>query len=330
MRTEPEIQQRAAACSPVISVLLPVYNGESFLDKSIASILSQRFRNFELLIIDDASTDRSRDIIASFKDERIRAVLRSSNSGLFPALNELLGQVRAPLVQFFCQDDALAENCLETVVGFFGKHPEIGMCYYRGDVIDNKGKIIVRWRKWSDTEVVDQDAALQQLYYFGCLPGTLSAVAIRTEVLRAAGPFDTSFTVAGDYEMWVRACRQRPMGVIQSNLIEVRQHVNQLSLASSSGVEGIGENRRVLAMLLPLLPKAIQTRARMYVHMRQDVLSVHHCIRCAARGRISDCFQIIGRLGFRSCVLGLLFWFLTVDNRLWKPRPHFWVAGTSR
>src|SRR5687768_9681818 len=104
---------------PAISVLMPVYQGETFLAIALESVASQTFTDYELLIRDDGSTDRSLKIVESFRNPRFRVVQKpSARRGLFPNLNTILKEAAAPLCQILCQDDALEPEALGAIVKF--------------------------------------------------------------------------------------------------------------------------------------------------------------------------------------------------------------------
>ena len=126
--------------TPRISVILPVYNGEAWLEPCIRSVLSQTLSDFELLVGDDLSTDCSCEIIRGFnRDLRVRTFLFEQNAGLFCNLNKLLVKAQAPIVRFLCQDDILEASCLAHEVEYFESNPDVIMSVCRAHVIDNRG-----------------------------------------------------------------------------------------------------------------------------------------------------------------------------------------------
>src|SRR5439155_12820376 len=229
--TGPGLRRERQQMSPVpkISVLLPVFNGERYLAECISSVLRQRLRDFELLVADDCSQDASRRIIREFRDSRLRTFPRERNLGLFRNLNLLLSVAQAPLVRFLCQDDALNPQCLEAEVDFFESRPDLGMSFCKVQVVDKDGKEIDRCLLGDLPEFVPSPLALQLFFYYGCILGNLSTVCIRREYLQEIGFFNDFYEVSGDYELWVRACLGRPLGIIHRHLIRLRSHSEQLS-----------------------------------------------------------------------------------------------------
>ncbi|MEE9339089.1 MAG: glycosyltransferase [Methylococcaceae bacterium] len=113
--------------SPVISVLMPVHNGESFLSESIESILNQTFDDFEFLIIDDGSTDNTLEIIKSYTDPRIRLLSNKNNIGLVASLNSGIDAARGRYIARMDADDICRLDRLEKQIGFLDSRPEYGL-----------------------------------------------------------------------------------------------------------------------------------------------------------------------------------------------------------
>lgn len=312
-----------------VSVVLPVYNGERYLAECIRSVLGQELEEFELLISDDGSADRSRRIIQSFSDARIRVFTQRRNLGLFANLNQLLRAARYPLVRILGQDDVLEAECLSHEVAFFARHPSVGMTYCKYIEIDEEGEEIARTRLRDLPAVVEPRSSLQLLYYYGCLPGNISTVCVRRECFEEVGLFDETFRAAGDHEMWVRICQQRDLGIVHRYLVRLRSHPGQLSRSPSSGAAFISEGRRIRQMLLPLLPAEIRAAAKRFSMLRHNVYDTHLVVRRLMAGRFRDTADMVGVFGVRDLSLGLLFWLLTVNNHLYRPRPRIVLDQTN-
>ena len=114
--------------NPLVTVLMPVYNGEKYLKEAIESILNQTFKDFEFLIINDGSTDNSVKIIQSFNDLRIRLIHNESNIGLIKTLNKGLKLSNGKYIARMDCDDVSLPKRLSVQINFMEKHPEIGVC----------------------------------------------------------------------------------------------------------------------------------------------------------------------------------------------------------
>lgn len=132
---------------PLVSIIMPCYNAERFIAQSIESVISQTYQNWELLITDDCSTDKSTGIVESFckKDNRIILIKSEKHQGIAPTRNMSIEQAKGRFVAFLDNDDLWTYDKLEKQVDFMLKH-KIGFSYTNYELIDNeggcKGKII--------------------------------------------------------------------------------------------------------------------------------------------------------------------------------------------
>ncbi|MBU1854072.1 MAG: glycosyltransferase family 2 protein, partial [Candidatus Omnitrophica bacterium] len=125
--------------TPTITVLLTVYNGETYLKECMDSVLSQTYRDFEFLIIDDGSTDTTRAIIKSYKDNRIRLIENGRNLSQVTSLNIGLEHARGEYVARIDADDAMLPNRLERQLFFLNSRTDVALAGSWGDAIDERG-----------------------------------------------------------------------------------------------------------------------------------------------------------------------------------------------
>ena len=126
-----------------VSIVLPVYNGEQFLSLSIESVLSQTYQNWELIIVNDCSTDNSPAIMEKYveKDPRIRIIHNAENQKLPESLNIGFRAARGDYFTWTSDDNMYKPDAIETMVSVLDTHPECGLVYCDMDYIDNQGKI---------------------------------------------------------------------------------------------------------------------------------------------------------------------------------------------
>ena len=128
--------------TPLISVLLNVYNGEAFLAESIQSVLNQTYQNFEFIIVDDASTDETAEIIRSFDDKRIRYIYNPVRRHIPYAGNLALKNATGDWIARIDADDVWVEDKLEKQINYVLAHPEVGACFSYADLIDENSNQI--------------------------------------------------------------------------------------------------------------------------------------------------------------------------------------------
>jgi len=113
---------------PKVTVLMPVYNGEKYLNEAIDSILGQTFKDFKFLIINDGSTDGTADILKSYKDSRIKVTNNEKNIGLTKSLNKGLKMAKSEYIARMDADDISLPTRLQKQVEFMDSHPKVGVC----------------------------------------------------------------------------------------------------------------------------------------------------------------------------------------------------------
>jgi glycosyltransferase involved in cell wall biosynthesis len=201
---------------PKLTVLMTVYNGEAFLRETIASILNQTYRDFIFLILDNASTDSSREIIRSYDDPRIRLVALPENIGQVPALNRGLDMIDTPLAARMDADDISLPQRFEKQVAFMDSHPEVGVC--GTFVITFQGKKENRYT-WPC-----QSADIKVKLLFEC---TIAhpTVMIRKSFFDQHGlRYNERLGHSEDWELWQRAGRYFELANIPVFLLRYRIH----------------------------------------------------------------------------------------------------------
>lgn len=177
---------------------MSVYNGEQYLDDAIDSVLTQDFSDFEFLLIDDASTDRSPEIIQSYaqRDARIRLIENPQNIGLTRSLNKGMRAARAEFVARLDADDIAAPQRFSQQYRYLVKQPECTVVGSVAHLID------VRGQPQGQTDWFSDGALAAQLFFFNSLAH--SSVMFRREPILALGGYDDDFTRAQDYDLWLR------------------------------------------------------------------------------------------------------------------------------
>lgn len=126
---------------PLISIVIPVYNAERFIEKAIESICNQSYKNIEIIVIDDGSIDESLQIIKSIRDDRIRIISRE-NRGLIASLNEGINLSRGSYIARMDADDISSPIRIEQQVKYFEHHIDCGVLFTGLEYIDENGNII--------------------------------------------------------------------------------------------------------------------------------------------------------------------------------------------
>jgi glycosyltransferase involved in cell wall biosynthesis len=201
-----------------VTVLMPVFNGERFLQEAIESILQQTHRDFELLIINDGSTDRSRDIILTFDDPRITLVENPGNLGLAATLNVGLGLAKHELIARQDADDLSLPERLARQVDFLEKNPSVVLVGTQAVIIDQqgfrKGRVLDR--------ACTHDSIRWDLLFDNSF--THSSVMFRRSIIAQLGGYDMAFRYCQDYALWTQVARHHCVANIDDCLVHYRVH----------------------------------------------------------------------------------------------------------
>jgi|SRR6266850_1965574 len=312
------------ANAPSISIVLPVYNGERYLQEAIDSVRSQSYEDYEFIVWDDHSSDTSSEIIAQCKDERVRSFSNATNIGLFGTLNLAIAEARGELLRLFSQDDILKPNCLEAEARFHAQHPEVAVAHAPYDVIDESGVVIIPSEESDQPAVCSTAFAAQMMFYYGCLPGNISNVSLKRAVFDKVGLFREDLIIAGDFEMWVRIAGQNSVGYINESLLCVRSHPEQLSRQRCAYVIAMQEEQPLYETLLRRLPAGIRGYAKWYNVFRRYPMYFHHAVRRLMAGDFANAWRAFRYISnSRHTLLVVLFWLLTANQTLHQMKPRF-------
>ncbi|MBI1920674.1 MAG: glycosyltransferase [Geobacter sp.] len=217
---------------PRVTVLMPVYNGERFLREAIDSILAQSFTDFELLIINDGSTDGSAGIIESYGDPRIRLVHNERNLGLVATLNRGIDLARGEYLARMDADDVSLPERLERQVTYLDAHPGVGVCAVRVALIGSEGEARGEW------DMDRQTTSWQEIR--ACLPKSNCiahpGVMARKDLL-ARYRYRAEQLHAEDYDLWLRLCADgHKIGKIAEPLLRYRVHDESVTVKSRGAV----------------------------------------------------------------------------------------------
>ena len=215
----------------MLSICLPTYNGEAYLEAALSSILAQSYTAFEVVIVDDGSTDRTLDLVCQFQDSRLRVYQNPQRRGIPGNWNECIGLAQGTYVCIFHQDDIMLPNNLANKMALLTSDPSINLVHSRAEAIV-EADAPTRLGDWMDK--ADGDFVADGFDYFRklalqgdciCAP----AVIARREKVIAAGGFNEALGYACDYEMWMKLCVGGRVGFLHENLVQYRWHGNNAS-----------------------------------------------------------------------------------------------------
>lgn len=203
---------------PLVSIILPVYNGERFLDEALRSCLDQTLSDWEMIVVDDASTDDSAKIISRYcvLDARIKSVRHERNRKLPAALNTGFGQATGNYLTWLSDDNRFWPEALAEMASFLNNNPDIGVVYSDYRRIDLDGRML------REKQVKDPDKLV-----FGNVVG--ASFLYRRQVHQEVGDFDESKFLVEDYDFWLRCSKKFRLAPLHVVLYDYRMHSGSLT-----------------------------------------------------------------------------------------------------
>lgn len=210
--------------SPLVSVLMAVYNSERYVAQAVESILNQTFQDFELIIVDDGSGDRSLAVLQRYavNDRRICLISRE-NQGIPRTRNQLLEQASGEFIAVMDSDDVALPNRLAHQVHFLQQHPQVVCVGSAYDVIDAKGRFLTQLPvPLNDDEIQQQALAGHASIFQPC------AMMRRAAVLQIGG-YDETMPQAEDLDLWLRLGEMGELANLPEALVQYRLHPKSVS-----------------------------------------------------------------------------------------------------
>jgi len=200
----------------MICILMPVYNGERYIQESVESILDQSFTEYQFIVINDGSTDCTRSTLEGYTDSRLHIINNVKNQGAYFARNQGIGLAKSRYIAFMDADDVSLPHRLERQIAFLEGNPEIGLLGCHCRIVDEDGR---------DQGVYQVPISDLQIRWTCMLANPFAAptVMLRRDVLvQNHLLFDTSFHVAGDYDLWARMLKYSRAANLPDLLVKYR------------------------------------------------------------------------------------------------------------
>jgi glycosyltransferase involved in cell wall biosynthesis len=223
--------------NPTVSVIIPTYNRANLIEKAIRNVLNQTYQDFEIIVIDDGSTDNTREIIRSFNDKRVKYIKKyKKNKGISVARNVGIKMARGKYFALLDSDDEWLPEKLDKQIKILQDgSSELGVVYSNLCYIDENGKNMNKLRNPKKEGYIYEDL-LGENYV-----GPPSTLLIRKECFHKVGLFDNLLNAMEDWDMWIRIAKYYRFSLIKIPLVKYRLHSNQLSI--NLRVKNIAANR---------------------------------------------------------------------------------------
>ena len=234
--------------NPLVSVLMPAYNAEKYIKEAIESIIAQTYIYWELIVINDGSTDKTKDIILSYTDIRIKYFENEKNLGIVATRNNAVKMASGEYCAMLDADDVCYPNRFKKQVAFLAKHKNYGVC---GSWARNSNNTLLK--------LPAHNADIQCSLLVQC-PFVNSSVMIRTNLLKKFQY--RNYSVAEDYDLWIRLSLHTKMANIPEYLVFYRIHENNTSSTQSQLLSSLAQDifRKQLSNNLNIVPTDTEMR----------------------------------------------------------------------
>jgi len=240
---------------PLVSIVLPAYNGEKVIRECLDSVVNQEYGNFEVIVVDDGSTDGTAGILAEYKDSI--SLCRQENHGFSHAISKGISLARGKYISFIGQDDVYLPDKTRIQVEILESHPDCALTHSPAIHIDENGKVLYEWGgykaiyRWGQRE----KHVIEGLFYYLYLNGDFiihPSVMLRRDALAEFGdfPFDPSLRIASDYFLYLRLAAKYLFYEYERPLVKFRRWKEQLTSAKETIYP---EDREVLSRVKKLL-----------------------------------------------------------------------------
>ncbi|MDP2099531.1 MAG: glycosyltransferase [Methylobacter sp.] len=271
--------------SPTVSVIMATYNHADFVKQAIDSVLAQQGIDFEFLIADDGSSDRTRDVVASIKDPRVRFFPNTINRGACAVTNELIERASGEFIALINSDDCwTVSDKLSFQVQIMRENPGVGACFGRARFIDKDGvsidKALLPFGAVFDQENRSQGQWLRQFFDHGnciCHPTML----IRTSCYEELGMYNNRLRQLPDFDAWIRLIKRHDIYISDREFINFRilpgenassqgpensiRTINEHYLIAKNFFEGVGRDQLIDGFSDLLVVKNIPTEEHLAI-----------------------------------------------------------------
>jgi glycosyltransferase involved in cell wall biosynthesis len=261
----------------LVSIIMPVYNGEQYLRQAIDSALAQSYPEWELVVVDDGSSDGTAEIVQSYSDPRVRYTYQE-NRGQAAALNRGLELARGEFVTTLDADDWLPPNSLQDRLACMTEHPEFGVVYGDGNYCNAAGETVLRFTEHMPSGVTGDvyETLIVSPFY-----GTGAAVLVRRQLIeRFQIYYDEAIVWCQDWDFYIRLAEKAHFGFVPSVVIFYRLHSAGMTLTMPSG--------RRLESLLRLRFKVLASPRFLQASEAQKAAFFYDFLVKDLNGRVSD------------------------------------------
>jgi len=219
-----------------VSVCIPIYNGGEYLRQTLESVLRQDYKNLEVIISDNCSTDNTREIVQSFIDGRIRYHRNPRTVGCTKNWNRCIALAKGEYIAIFHADDVYSKEMVSKEAAFLDKNKDCAAVFSAAIVIDDKGAKLWEWKRPPElSEKTDKKELINFFINEAYEPFMCPSFMARKSAMKKTGLFDCKTNLSAfDVDYYVRLANNGKIGFLAEKLMNYRQHGGQLSMPGSA------------------------------------------------------------------------------------------------
>lgn len=220
--------------APLVSVIIPAYNHEQYVGACLKSVIEQSYRNIEIIVINDGSTDNTEEEILSLTQNSERNInfISKENEGVCKTLNLGLSIAKGKYIAFLASDDMWVHNRIEKQVCFLEKNCNVGFIFSDSKFVFNEVVSVSRYSDYKTVlnKIFSKPYTIKDIYYDLLLENFISAITVlvRKKCIDEVGVFDSNIAFE-DYDMWLRLSKKFPVAYIPEPLALYRIHTKNIS-----------------------------------------------------------------------------------------------------
>ena len=286
----------------LVSVIIPVYNGERYIVQTIDCVISQTYKDIEIIIVNDGSTDKSYEKIRPYLDLPNIKYIEQENQGVAAARNKGINNSSGEFIAFLDQDDLWLPEKIERQIKIFENNPGIALVHSKFSFINGKGdRIEPLW------QIRKAAGYCYKEIFFNNKIGMLTVIA-KKKCIKEAGMFDEAIAVTDDYDLWLRITYYHPIGYIDESLAMYRYHGQN----TSTNMLNYKKNElKVVQKILKRFPKTYEIVGEKNVRRRLYYPMIELSNLAKRNGNISD-YKKYSKMAFQTLPLNYL---LTLPRR---------------
>ena len=224
---------------PMVTVIIPTYNSARFIGEALESVFAQTYADFDVIIVDDGSTDDTRQAIEPYRDRL--TYIEQENGGPANARNRAIREASGKYIAFLDADDLWEPEKLASQVNAFENNPNLGMVITENSLFDGRGTF--RQKVGKKNYLMKGDIVRNIFLESGVVTPT---VMVRKDVLEAVGPFEECLRIAEDDNLWIRIAANYGVELVDKSLVRVRDHRDRTMRMTPNVSDYVGENVRLL------------------------------------------------------------------------------------